>query len=120
MTVGKTRKENHPQRICRARAPEALSGDLGPFFCSREVTKKGVHTGDHRAHKTVVGVGRLNVLWKQDGVVSVGPPVITLPSVGGDVLNPRKRYRPEGVRCQCPAHWVGQHLHYPGCPLAAM
>jgi hypothetical protein len=65
------------QRICRTKAPAALVGDLGPMFCSREVTRQGIHAGDHRAHRTVPGLGRLNVLWKQDR--HGGPPVIELP-----------------------------------------
>lgn len=71
--------------ICGTHAPSELVGNLGPMTCNREVSRTG-HAGDHRAHKTIVGVGRINVLWKQSKHRAAPPPVITLPRLSADEL----------------------------------
>lgn len=69
------------QRICGDVAPEAVSGSWSPVRCSREVNRRGVHSGDHKAHRTILRVGRVNFHWKQAAHVerSTPPPEIELP-----------------------------------------
>ena len=104
------------QRHCRAQAPQAISGNLGPFYCSRAVTRNGNHAGEHKTHKTVPNVGRITVQWKQShhaGRPSVYErPEIDLP----------KKHTPQldalldKTRCACPDWKMGIGHVFP-CPL---
>lgn len=71
-----------PKRIyfCEAPAPrELVPPGLGSMRCSREVNRSG-HQGDHKAHKVVTNVGRVNIHWKQakHRKLPSQPPVIDL------------------------------------------
>lgn len=59
---------------CPAYAPDALSGHLGRLQC----TLVSRHRGDHRAHKTIMKIGKIIVKWRQTRAERQ-PPVITLP-----------------------------------------
>jgi hypothetical protein len=100
---------------CGETAPTALSGDLGPFKCSRTVTRNGQHAGEHRAHKTIPRVGRITVQWKQKhhaGRPSVYRPEIELPTAEATHLGGAKKKD----RCACP-DWKMGIGHISPCPL---
>jgi len=100
------------RRVCGVQAPEALTGHLGPLKCSREVGRNG-HAGEHKAHKTVVGVGRVNIIWRQ--VNQAGRPDVYRPERSEVTLPPPAFAM--GLRCICPDYRQG-HLHLPGCRAA--
>lgn len=102
---------------CRAVAPDALTGNLGALKCSRAVTRAGNHAGEHKAHKTIPGVGRITVSWKQAhhaGRPSVYRPEVALPKKTNPYLTGQAR-KPEQI-CACPDWKVGIG-HISPCPL---
>lgn len=105
------------QRHCRAQAPEALSGNLGPFYCTREVNRDGEHAGEHKANKKVLGVGRITVQWKQAhhaGRPAVYRPEVVLHKKTNPYLTGQMR-KVEEI-CACP-DWKMGIGHIPPCPL---
>lgn len=111
------------ERICGERAPEALTGNLGVFKCTRAVTRDGSHAGEHKAHKTIPGVGRINVQWKQSqhaGRQRVYRPEVTLPKAEAThligVVESGGRFTRHKIRCACPDWKIGIG-HIPPCPL---
>jgi hypothetical protein len=104
---------------CRETAPDALSGNLGPLKCSRAVTRNGTHVGEHKAHKTVRGVGRITITWKQAhhvGRPSVyDRPEIELPKASATHLAGTL----DKTRCVCPPWKVGIG-HISPCPLTGL
>jgi len=102
-------------RTCQEEAPRALVGSHAPLICSRAVTRNGNHAGEHKAHKTITGVGRITITWKQShhaGRQSVYRPEVVLP----------KKHTPQLVamtdktRCACPDWKMGIGHVFP-CPL---
>lgn len=102
---------------CGEMAPPALAGSHSPLLCSRAVTRNGNHAGEHKAHKTIRGVGRITVQWKQSrhaGRPSVYRPEVDLPKKTNPYLTGQAR-KTEQI-CACP-DWKMGIGHISPCPL---
>lgn len=88
---------------CGVIAPESLaSGHFPLLACNLELSSDGKHTGEHKAYKTITGVGRITVRWKQSWRDSTPPPEIVLPLPTIPL-----------ARCECPDWKIGHGHVYP-------
>lgn len=104
-------------RTCQEEAPRALAGSHAPLRCSRAVTRDGNHAGEHKAHLTIPGVGRVTVQWKQAhhaGRPAVYRPEVALPKKTNPYLTGQARKTAE--ICACP-EWKMGIGHISPCPL---
>lgn len=109
-----------PARRCGKPAPDKLVFDTGVrVLCTKEISKHGWHTGDHKGHHTVIGLGKTTVTWSQGAEYrpTKQPPVIELGGSGGAL---KGGVRTGTIRCTCP-EWFsrnGGRLHHTLCDVA--
>lgn len=101
---------DNPNR-CTAVTPDALSGGLRPLArCTLTDPDGYPHAGNHRASRSMAGVGKVVYRWKGPRADRPRPEVV-LPT-------PRAAVRKRQARCICPDYLIG-HMHVMACPLGS-
>lgn len=110
-----------PPKLCGTLVPDRLlPRSVGELKCSKEVSKHGWHTGDHKTHYIVGLVGRVTIAWKQGPEYRPAqqPPLVDVRAFQVPVLTGGLTV--SSLRCRCPEWWLktGSKHHRAPCGLA--